>query len=174
MGLTSSKHDPLIFYEYIDESKPPTIPIHPIHVSLYVNKKNFFSESHKEDSWFNKILNKKLPLTSWVTHSSSLVHPSNGIVIQKKISQFMSPRRPWLNTMPHALVSNIATVFLSWIHTAQNTLSTPYPILTLTTMASPNTSPPTSTSAYWLTGLSYWPSLTPLLTCPSSLPTKGH
>ena len=89
-------------------------------------------------------------------------------------SQFTSPIRPFPSTTPPDLASNIATKFLSWLHTNQATPLTPYPILTLTILTSPNPRPPNNPHAEQLNGSPYQPDPTPLPSCPSFLTTKGY
>ena len=174
MGLKSSKHDPWLLYGINNDGTPYTIPRHPIHVCLYVDDFVFFLESNAEDYCFKQLMNKNSPMTSWAAQTSSSSHPLNGIGIQTEISQFMSDIRTLLTTLSPVLASNIATAFLSWLHTTNSTQSTTYPILTLMKLTSPNTGLNTSPYVDWLTGLTYQPALTQILSCPSFLPTKGH
>ena len=60
MGLTDSKHDPLIFYGITNGSNPSTIPCHPIHIGLYVDDLFFFSESDAEEARFKNLLNNQV------------------------------------------------------------------------------------------------------------------
>ena len=60
MGLTYSRHNPCLFSGIIDDVTSPTIPIHTIHVSLYVDGFVFFSESNTEESCFKQLLNKTI------------------------------------------------------------------------------------------------------------------
>ena len=59
MGITSSKHNPCLFYEIIYDGIPPTTPRHRIHLGIYVNGFDFFSESEKYESRFKQLLKEK-------------------------------------------------------------------------------------------------------------------
>ena len=59
MGLTSSNHNPCLFFGIIDDGTPPKILRHNIHVGIYID--GFFSSRKldAEESRFKKPLNKK-------------------------------------------------------------------------------------------------------------------
>ena len=90
---------------------------------------------------------------------SSSYHPLNGIGVHTEISQFTSPNKHSPSIPPTTLASNTAITFPSWLNTAQADTSTPYLILTLMTLTSPNARLPTSPSTDQLTGSPYQPTL---------------